>query len=227
MALGMVGTLARRPAMDTRWRRRARPRWWGRQISIALVRYHSARATNGADGTHTRPQSLSITAECEGFIRLHEREILNYVWRMTGDEQAAYDLTQEVFLRAWQRFEVIQRYEQPRSWLFRVATNLALSHVRRRTVLLRGTRELMGEHEPASSDPAWRLAERDLVRQTLLQLSPKRRAALVLREVYGLTAAEVGGIVGMSETAVRMALHRAREQFRELYLQEGGAGDGH
>jgi DNA-directed RNA polymerase specialized sigma24 family protein len=53
-------------------------------------------------------------------------------------------------------------------------------------------------------------------------LPPKRRAALVLREVYDMTASEAGVVLGMSETAVRMALYRGREQFRALYLQEDG-----
>ncbi len=191
-----------------------------------------AQTTNGsaegaADAGALAPGAgAELGGEYERFIRLYERQVLNYLWRMTGDEQAAYDLTQEVFLRAWQRFDTLQRYEQPRGWLFRVATNLALSHIRQRTVRGGRTSALDDGREPASSDPAWRLAESDLVRSVLLRLAPKRRAALVLREVYGLTAAEVGRALGMSEVSVRMALHRGREQFRELYLRERGAGDG-
>jgi RNA polymerase sigma-70 factor (ECF subfamily) len=180
--------------------------------------------TSGASGP--RPLPAALTAECERFIRDHERQTLNYLWRVTGDEAAAYDLAQEVFLRAWQHFETIRQYEQPRAWLFRVATNLALTHVRRQGRRAADTAPLEDERGPAASDPAGRLAESDHVRRTLLGLNPKRRAALVLREVYGLSAAEVGQMLGMSETAVRMALHRAREQFRDLYLREGGREDG-
>lgn len=165
------------------------------------------------------PASTTLTTDFEGFIHTHERPILNYLWRMTGNEALAYDLTQEVFLRAWQRYGVIRGYEQPRSWLFRVATNLALSHMKRASsheTALEDTRT------PSGSDPAWRLAESDLVRRALMQMSPKRRAALVMREVYGFSSAEVGKTLGMTETAVRMALHRGREQFRVLYLREGG-----
>ena len=168
----------------------------------------------------------ALSADYEAFIRQHERPILNYLWRMTGDEQAAYDLTQEVFLRAWQRFDAVRRYDQPRSWLFRVATNLAITHLRRRALPVGAATPLDtlldAGRDPASSDPAWRLAESDLVRRTLLQLAPRRQAALVLREVYGLSAAEVGQALGMTAVAVRMALHRAREQFRAIYLREEG-----
>ncbi|MEO7003052.1 MAG: RNA polymerase sigma factor [Ktedonobacterales bacterium] len=177
--------------------------------------------------TQAAPAPPINFAECEQFIREHERAVLNYLWRMLGEEETAYDLTQEVFLRAWSHFETIRHYEQPRSWLFRVATNLALTHLRRRA--RQGGRAATldptdsGTH-PAESDHTWRLAERDLVRQTLLLLPPRRRAVLILREVQGLSAAEAGRALGMTETAVRMALHRAREQFRELYLRESPRG---
>ncbi len=127
----------------------------------------------------------------------YERQILNYLWRMTGDEQTAYDLTQEVFLRAWQHYATVSRYEQPRAWLFRVATNLALSakatRARRGKTTLEASGELLeGDSAPGTSDIARRIVERDAVRAVLLQLPPKRRAALVLREVYGLSTAGGG-----------------------------------
>jgi RNA polymerase sigma-70 factor (ECF subfamily) len=156
----------------------------------------------------------------ESFVHQHERALLNYLWRLLGNEQSAYDLTQEAFVRAWQHFEQISRYEQPRAWLFRVATNLALNHKQRQGHPVGAAVPLDASRDHASSDPALRVAERDLVQQILLQLPPKRRAALVLREVYGLSAEEVGNILGMRREAVKMTLSRARAQFRQLYLQE-------
>jgi DNA-directed RNA polymerase specialized sigma24 family protein len=64
---------------------------------------------------------------------------------------------------------------------------------------------LLPDDMPDSSDPARRFAESEVVRQVLLQLPPRRRAAL-----------------GMSETAVRMAISRARERFRALYREGEG-----
>lgn len=213
------------------WRRNT-VRWcgWGlasaREHRLALARRLATQTSDESQSGLARQQTGAITAEYERFIRQYERQILNYLWRMTGDEHAAYDLTQEVFLRAWQRFATLRRYEQPRKWLFRVATNLALTHLKRRSRQGDSLSALDEEHEPADGDPAWRLAESDLVRRTLLRLSPKRRAALVLREVYELTSEEVGHALGMSGASVRMALHRGREQFRELYRQEGGTDEG-
>jgi RNA polymerase sigma-70 factor, ECF subfamily len=153
----------------------------------------------------------------EAFFREHQRAIFSYLYRMTGDEQAAYDLSQETFVRAWQRFDRIRGYEQPAAWLFRVATNLALNDRRGRASPVRATLSLDADMDPAGSDPSWRFAERDAIREALLAMPPRQRAALVLREVYGLSGEDVAATLGISSGAAKMLLSRAREQFRVQY----------
>src|SRR5260221_7434653 len=158
----------------------------------------------------------------EAFFREHERAIFSYLYRLTGDEQAAYDLSQETFVRAWQRYDHIRGYEQPVAWLFRVATNLALNHLRGRASPVRATLSLDGDDadmDPAGSDPSWRFAERDAIREALLAMPPRQRAALVLREVNGLSGAEVAAALGISHPAANMLLSRARAQFRVRYTR--------
>ncbi|MGH2504849.1 MAG: RNA polymerase sigma factor, partial [Ktedonobacterales bacterium] len=139
--------------------------------------------------THTRGASGAAGSEpdaaFEAFFREHERAIYAFLWRMSGDPQAARDLTQETFLRAWRHFEQVRGYEQPRAWLLRVAANLARSSHRRDRSLALSAETLTEAQSPAHSDPTQRLAERDLVQRTLLALPPNQRAALTLREVYG------------------------------------------
>ncbi len=156
----------------------------------------------------------------EAFFRRHEREIFGYLWRMTGDEQAAYDLSQETFVRAWQHFDRIAGYDRPGAWLFRVATNLALTHQRRAAAPVGAAQSFSTGIDPASSDPAWRLAESDDVRATLLALPPQQRAALALREVYGFSCAEVAETLGMTLAAAKMTLSRARDAFRARYTRQ-------
>jgi RNA polymerase sigma-70 factor, ECF subfamily len=207
-------------------------RWpcWGqaavREQRLAIWLPFAAEASKEVRNGPAPSGAGALSGEFERFIRQYERQILNYLWRMTGDEHAAHDLAQEVFVRAWQRFDALKSYEQPRAWLYKVATNLALTHLKRRSRQGVPLSTLEEEHEPVGDDPSSRFAESDLVRRTLLRLSPKRRAALVLREMYQLTSAEVGQALGLSGAAVRMALHRGRQQFREFYRQEGGTDAG-
>jgi RNA polymerase sigma factor (sigma-70 family) len=150
------------------------------------------------------------------FVAAHESALFAYLWRMTGDESAAYDLRQETFIRAWRRFDRVRGYERPLAWLYRVATNLALNERRdRRPSASLATIEL----DPAQSDPACRLAERDLVRETLLALPARERAALALREGQGFSCDELAQGLGVTPAAARTLLWRARDHFRELYAR--------
>lgn len=171
------------------------------------------------------PQQMGATSvdssAFETFVHAHERQIVNYLWRMTGEEQVALDLAQETFLRAWEHFTQIHTYNNPRAWLFRVATNLALTYRTRRASPIGAATPFDEDFGPATSDPARRVVESEMVRQTLQALSPKRRATLVLREVYGMSAGDISQILNMTTNAVKTTLCRAREQFREIYEREG------
>lgn len=160
----------------------------------------------------------------EAFFRSHQHDIFGFLWRLTGDEQVAHDLTQETFVRAWQQFAKVRAYEQPRAWLFRIATNLAIDHQRRRATPVRSASPL--DETIAATDPALRLIERlderDAVREAMLALPMRQRTALVLRVVYDLSCEEIAATLGISVAAARMTLSRARAQFRERYTRTGG-----
>jgi RNA polymerase sigma-70 factor (ECF subfamily) len=173
--------------------------------------------------THVRISPAGATLdEFERFFRAHEARLSAYLWRMTGDRHSASDLCQETFLRAWQRYDAIRAYDRPDAWLFRVATNLALQLARRRKAPIGAAGPLEDDFEPSVSDPAWQLAERDLVRETLLEMPARARALLILREVSGFSAEEAAQTLGMSLAAAKVALWRARAQFREVYLRKEG-----
>jgi RNA polymerase sigma-70 factor, ECF subfamily len=159
----------------------------------------------------------------EAFFSARHRAVFAYLWRMTGEEEAANDLCQETFLRAWRQFERIRLYDRPEAWLLRVATNLALNHLRRRKGPVGGALPLDESIDPATSDPSWRFAVRDAVRGVLAELTPRQRAALILCEAYGLTGDQLAQALGVSTPAAKMLLFRAREAFRVRYeRQEAG-----
>lgn len=167
-------------------------------------------------------QSPSEIAAFEALVRGRERDVFGYLWRLTGDEQVAYDLCQETFLRAWQHFARIRRYEQPGGWLFRVATNLALNHLQRRSLVVRPVTALPEGEATVSPDVAGDVAQRDVIHRTLLRLQPRQRAAIVLREVYGMTSEEVAHTLNITHAAAKMTLSRARGEFRRHYAYEVG-----
>jgi RNA polymerase sigma-70 factor (ECF subfamily) len=175
------------------------------------VPYQSSSSPN------RRARVEPLDAQFETFFLQFERQITAYLCRMTGDEQMAYDLCQETFLRAWQNFAQLQDTIAARAWLYRVATNLALRYQERRTI---HPQIILEETFPGDSDPGRRIVEKDRVQEILMSLTPKQRSALILHEVHGMSCEEVGDLLHLSRDAVKMALWRGRDRFRSTYLKE-------
>ncbi|HEX6816981.1 MAG TPA: sigma factor, partial [Ktedonobacterales bacterium] len=140
-------------------------RLW-RRLLMAIEHGELANATalnQSREGLRTH------IGQFEPFFREHQRDIFTYLWRMTGDEQAAYDLTQETFLRAWRHFARVRDYERPGGWLFRVATHLALNYLRGRSSSLGSALSLdspVASHTrvtlPSSPDLSAAIADADM-----------------------------------------------------------------
>lgn len=192
-----------------------------------LIAIEHGELTRAATHDQQREGLRADVRAFEPFFRERQRDIFTYLWRMTGDEQAAHDLTQETFLRAWRHFARVRDYERPGGWLFRVATHLALNHLRGRSTVLGSALSLNGPisaqtgvSSPASPDLSASIADADSVRRALMAIPSRHRAALVLREVYGLSCEEVAVALGVSPGAAKTLLWRARSDFRERYQEE-------
>lgn len=190
---------------------------------VLLAPWARALPLASRNDTPTPPADATAASDFEAFFRRHERDVFGYLWRMTGDEQAANDLTQETFVRAWRHFGRIAAYDAPGAWLLRVATNLALNHRRAQAAPVEALGDADADARFARSDPALRLVEDDSVRRALLALPARQRAALVLRAAYGLSCAEVGRALGASRDAAKMLIFRGRDEFRRLYEREEAA----
>ena len=198
------------------------------------------RGTDGAADQQASTPSHDLAGPTRGqdaafdaFFAQHERALYGYLRRMLPTHEAALDVAQEAFFRAWQRFDVIRGYDRPQAWLFRVATNLALDQLRRRQPL--GLSRLFAGREPAIPDesdsgdaiPALMdpfdmersLAERDLVNRALLRVPERQRAAVLLWAAHGLTCAEIAAALETTEVNARQMLSRGRTRFREVYEQ--------
>jgi RNA polymerase sigma-70 factor (ECF subfamily) len=145
-----------------------------------------------------------------------ERRVLRIAVRLLNDPQDAQDAAQEVFLRLYKnlgRLET-QGYE---AWLFRVTVNVCrdIGRKRRRSVALEEMPEPPAPQPDAYHDLA-RAQQLDIVRHGLRCLGEKERAALVLRDVEGLSTREVAGILGCSENTVRSQICTARLKLRDF-----------
>ncbi len=168
-------------------------------------------------------------AAFETLFARYERPIRGYAYRLLGNADDAAELTQETFLRAYRALPGTNDDLNVGPWLHRIAANACLDLLRRRR---RWAPWEVAEHHPSErpeDDPVGTLLRaetRRAVRQALLGLSPRHRQALVLREYEGLSCAEIGVIMGLTDTAVKALLFRGRQAFRRRYGSPEGGEDG-
>ena len=154
----------------------------------------------------------------EDFDRLY-RDSYTKIYRtmlgVLGDPAAAEDCTQDAFVsafRAWDRW----RPDAPaEAWLHRIAINAAVSYQRKSNLRTIGTILRRLGRPAAGPDPADLALDRDLV-AALRRLSPKLRAALILRHYHGYNNREIAVAIGTSERTVNKRLRAAGEKMRTL-----------
>jgi RNA polymerase sigma-70 factor (ECF subfamily) len=149
-------------------------------------------------------------------FRQYEQPICSYLARLTGDRGDAQELAQETFLRAYRALARGERWDSPRAWLYRVASRLAIDDYRRRR-LLRWLPLRDGQPDPRQVIGE-ATAEKLAVQAALAALPPKYRVPLVLYVYEERPVAEVAQTLGLSVSAVKMRLSRAREMLRDAYL---------
>jgi RNA polymerase sigma-70 factor (ECF subfamily) len=144
----------------------------------------------------------------------HRRPLLAYLARLVDDREAAEDLCQETFLKALRSWARHDPTASPVAWLYRIATNTAYDHMRRRR---RAVLTPLVEVDVLASADATELDEGEGVRRALAQLPARYRVPLLLHTCAGHSLQEIADALGCSHAAVKMRLLRARERFRLLY----------
>jgi RNA polymerase sigma-70 factor (ECF subfamily) len=150
----------------------------------------------------------ALAADSEILFGEHRRGVYRYLCRIVGRAETASDLTQEVFLRVARAGVPTTDPAARRAWVFRIARNLALNHVRD----LRRASAAAPIVETAAP-PVQELGA--AIREALAALSAADREVFLLRESAGLTYDEIADACDLSVEAVRARLKRARQQLRE------------
>jgi RNA polymerase sigma-70 factor (ECF subfamily) len=155
-------------------------------------------------------------------VEATQRQVYTLCLRVLRDPDDAADATQETFVKVWRGLKGFRGEALFTTWLYRVAVNTAISKQRSRQ-RLRG-HETRAEDEAMARLPSSdstettasaRLELRD-VEDALRRLPEHYRTAVVLRDVYGLSTAEIAGELRISETAAKVRVHRARKKLKEM-----------
>jgi RNA polymerase sigma-70 factor (ECF subfamily) len=146
--------------------------------------------------------------------------ICRYLAHLVGNDETALDLAQETFLMAWRGLPGLQEPARFAAWLYRIATNLARSHLRRaRLVRWLPWAEPVGKESklPTLPGPEPQLAEAEQVAEALAQLTPTYRTCLLLQLEGGFSQREIAQLLHLSEKSVSVYVSRGRQQFLAAY----------
>jgi RNA polymerase sigma-70 factor, ECF subfamily len=142
-------------------------------------------------------------------VRKYERRVALVLYRLLDDRRDVEEATQDVFVKAWRNLRSFGGRAQLFTWLYRIAVNEALMRSRRKQHHV----QELDDRLAAAPDPEPGLRE-VLVRE-LAALPFEQRAAVVLRDVEGLSNAEVAEALGISVAAAKSRIHRGRMQIRD------------
>jgi RNA polymerase sigma-70 factor (ECF subfamily) len=162
----------------------------------------------------------------------HRRELHVHCYRMLGSFDDAEDAVQETLLRAWRSRDTFDGSALFRAWLYRIATNVSLDTLRRRSRqvpkltsfaevpwLQPYPDRLLDEVAPSAEEPDAIVVERETIElaflATLQLLPPRQRAALIARDVLGWPASDTAEMLGTTVAATNSALQRARATMQE------------
>jgi RNA polymerase sigma-70 factor, ECF subfamily len=160
-------------------------------------------------------------------VQATHREVYTLCLRILRDPSDAADATQDAYVKAWRGLAGFRGDAMFSTWLYRIASNAAISRHRsrsRRRSHETGAEDEMFEEVAASGvvedAAAARLDVADL-EKALARLPEHYRAAVVLRDVYGFSMAEVGSQLHISETAAKVRVHRGRKKLKEMVYGTG------
>jgi len=151
----------------------------------------------------------------------HHAEIYSYLCRMLRDDELAADLTQETFVKAFRAYDTLVDPARARPWLYQIAGRTAIDELRRRRIIrfVPWTGESRGT-DPSAEDVVLRNRLTTEMERALATLPERQRMALLLAEVHDLTGQELAQALGVSHTAARAVLTRARESMRQALTVE-------
>jgi RNA polymerase sigma-70 factor (TIGR02960 family) len=189
-----------------------------------------ARPLGADEATFIAAARSGDTARFALITERHRRELQVHCYRMLANYEDARDMTQETFLRAWNKRETFKGHAALRTWLYRIATNVCLDFLEKRndrTPVPSGLSDSVPEllylqpypDRMLPEDPQESVVARETIELAFIvavqHLPPRQRAVLILRDVLGWPASKAADALELTVASVTSALQRARVTMRE------------
>jgi len=161
----------------------------------------------------------------EQLVSISYLDVFTLALRLCRSEQDALDVTQEAYLRAYRSIDKFRGDAKFSTWMYRITANCASTYLKKRTRHRHEALEEQGEpaDTEAARDPVGRAENAELRSRldvALRTLAPKLRAVVVLRDIYDLSHEDIASELGISVSASKVRLHRARQQLRSELMPD-------
>ncbi len=155
-------------------------------------------------------------------VEQHRHRVYTFSFYCLGNAEDAEDVTQEVLLRLWKNWHKV-KMDRIKPWLIRVTRNACIDAIRKRrsyraVVASEGYEVMLTSAADAQPDPCSVMEMSDLqhqLREALGRLNDPYRTIVILREIQDMTYAEIGKVLGVPVSTVKVYLHRGRRMLRE------------
>ena len=196
--------------------------------SVVASRNQVAENTSASDdAVLVKRVQAGEMAAFDQLVSKYRERLFSVVYNLTSNRDDANDLTQEAFIRAFRSISKFKGKSSFFTWLYRIAVNTTITHLKRSRKRRFFSFEQMDEEGPASAKleslasraktdkPTYMRELQEKLNDALQKLSVKHRTVVVLYEIEGLSHQEIAEITKTSEGTVRSRLHYAKQQLRE------------
>lgn len=180
--------------------------------------------------------AIAVGGRADGFeelVRRYQRPIVGYVFRMLGNYESSLDVTQEVFIKVYNSLSKYSDEYKFSTWLYRIAHNAAIDHMRRNSVMTQsleienaeGAFEFQIESRvPSPEEERERSEWRTEIDAVVALLPDPYRELILLRHARDLSYDEIAEITSLPLGTVKNRLFRAREMMRAIFVERGFTG---
>lgn len=166
----------------------------------------------------TAQATLAAQIRVEALVREYQTKLARYLRRMVGDSEVALDLSQDVFFAAYRTLQQDANRPLTAGWLYKTATNSAISHLRRKKIIR--MLPLDREHDRQ----AWRIDEQSAasvdLQAAISRLPADQASAVLLTSYAGYSSQEAAAVLGTSADAVRQRVCRAMKTLRSVMTEK-------
>lgn len=167
----------------------------------------------------------SVGVRFEEVYQRQKNAVYGYLSYMTKDKDTAEDLAQETFLKVYLGLKGFKEDCSEKTWCLTIARNTFLSFARKKQPVLLEEADMERLGAGYESGPEEKLLKEEkakLIREVLSSLNADDRTIILLRDYEKMAYADIARVTGLSETVVKVRLHRARLKYRSRYEQRGG-----